>query len=185
VQISKSNKLLLRTLSPEDAVWLLPYFSDPEVCRFIPWEPRDIEGVNVFLTKVSLQGLPAKDGDDLVVGIEHPEFGVIGQLNMFFRSKTNGMVEVGYVINPEYSGRGFVTEALGLFIEWIFTSLPIRRITAQVDQRNISSSSVLGRLGFRLEATEIEREWFKGEYCTMQTYALLKSEWRGAGLVNS
>jgi RimJ/RimL family protein N-acetyltransferase len=44
---------------------------------------------------------------------------------------------------------------------------------------------VLGRLGFRLEATEIEREWFKGEYCTMQTYALLKSEWRGAGLVNS
>ncbi|SCX13095.1 GNAT family N-acetyltransferase [Candidatus Aquiluna sp. UB-MaderosW2red] len=185
MQIAQSNQLRLRTLRTSDAENMLPYFSDPEVCRFIPWEPRGIEGVNTFLTEVSDQHVPKKDGDDLVLGIEHLNHGVIGQLKMFYRSQLNGMVEVGYVINPVFSGRGFVTQALGLFIDWIFQFLPARRITAQVDQRNLPSSKVLRRLGFRLEATEIDREWFKGEYCTMETYALLKSEWRGAELVNS
>jgi RimJ/RimL family protein N-acetyltransferase len=33
------------------------------------------------------------------------------------------------------------------------------------------------RLGFRCEARLVEADWFKGEWTTLRTYAILRREW--------
>jgi RimJ/RimL family protein N-acetyltransferase len=36
---------------------------------------------------------------------------------------------------------------------------------------------LLERLGFRCEARLVEADFFKGDWCTMRTYAVLRREW--------
>ena len=167
----------LRELSMVDAPRMLPYFSSPEVCRYIPWEPRGEEGVSEFIrTKCSVRR-PENDGEFLVLGIHHFEQGLVGQMNITIKSSVTGWAEFGYVLNPEFTGRGFATLGSRLIVALAFGQLGVRRLTAYIDERNTASISVVQRLGMRLEAREVDVEELKGELVTMLRFAALSREW--------
>ena len=54
----------------------------------------------------------------------------------------------------------------------------MHRVYAESDDRNVPVHRLLERLGFRCEARLVEADWFKGEWTTLRTYAMLRSEWR-------
>ncbi|GLW99685.1 GNAT family N-acetyltransferase [Microtetraspora sp. NBRC 16547] len=54
----------------------------------------------------------------------------------------------GYSLHPDYRGRGFVTRALELLVEWAFTHTSLRRIIAGTAPDNTASHRVLERAGF-------------------------------------
>jgi RimJ/RimL family protein N-acetyltransferase len=103
---------------------------------------------------------------------------VIGQLNSAMVDAPNQTADVGYITNPDYRGQGFVNEALEALIEFLFTQEKVHRIIADIDIRNVDSIRVVERLGFRREATFVENDYLKGEWCSMHLYALLSREWR-------
>ena len=53
----------------------------------------------------------------------------------------------------------------------------MHRVFAQVDDRNVAVQRLLDRLGFRREGRLVEADWFKGEWATLCSYALLDHEW--------
>lgn len=171
--------LVLRELTKADAEMMVPYFSNPEVCRYIPWEPRGLDGVLRFIADRVTIVSPSQDGQHVIVGIELKGVGIIGQLNFTLTDAKELTGEFGYVINPAYSGRGFATMAVSAFISILFGQLGMRRITAWIDERNTPSIALVERLGLRRESREVEVEYFKGEYVTMLRYALLAREWQG------
>ncbi len=174
-----AGDLVLRELTKADAEQMVPYFSNPEVCRYIPWEPRDVEGVLKFIEDRVTTVCPSQDGQHVIVGIELTGVGIIGQLNFTLTNTRELTGEFGYVINPAYSGQGFATNAVSAFISILFGQLGMRRITAWIDERNSPSIALVERLGLRRESREVEVEYFKGEYVTMLRYALLAREWQG------
>ena len=60
----------------------------------------------------------------------------------------NGMVEIGYGIEPEYEGRGFTTEAVIAMTKWAFAQPGVLRIEAETEPDNIASQRVLQKSGF-------------------------------------
>jgi len=86
--------------------------------------------------------------------------------------------EVGVTFAPATQGGGLATEALGAVVSRLFEEHDIRRVYAQADDRNIPVHRLLERLGFRCEARLVEADFFKGEWCTMRTYAVLRREWQ-------
>ncbi len=54
----------------------------------------------------------------------------------------------GYSLHPDFRGRGFVTRALELLVEWAFTHTSLRRIVAGTAPENTASHRVLERAGF-------------------------------------
>ncbi|WP_067185825.1 GNAT family N-acetyltransferase [Microtetraspora niveoalba] len=58
----------------------------------------------------------------------------------------------GYSLRPEFRGRGFVTRAVELLVEWAFTHTSLRRIVAGTAPDNTASQRVLERAGFVREA---------------------------------
>ena len=173
----KTKRQTLRPLYLEDAASLLPYFSDSETCRYIPWEPRDLSGVEAFLDKWTNGRLPQNEEESLILGIDLPGTGVIGQLNMTLKSTQHKHAEFGYVLNPAFRGEGYASEAVHGFVSYLFESLNLHRLSAYVDERNKSSIKLLQNLGFRLEGRFVENEYFKGEWVTMLTFAMLASDW--------
>ena len=72
---------------------------------------------------------------------------VVGDL-CFKGIDENGTVEIGYGMNAEYEGRGFMTEAVKAVVGWASAQKGVRRIEAEVEEDNAASKRVLEKAGF-------------------------------------
>ncbi len=71
-----------------------------------------------------------------------------------------GVTEVGYGLNPAYTGCGYMTEALGAFLRF-GKSLGIRSVRADTLRDNVKSQNVLKRCGFSFLSAEEDRLWWE------------------------
>ncbi len=106
---------------------------------------------------------------------------LVGELVLFLRSREHRRGEVGYVLHPDFWGRGLATEGANALLEIAFDTLDLHRVIARLDARNAASAAVLERLGMRREAVLVEHTWFKGEWSTEADYAILQDEWVSRG----
>jgi RimJ/RimL family protein N-acetyltransferase len=95
-----------------------------------------------------------------------------------WRSAEHRGGEIGYVLNPTYSGHGYATEAAHRLLHLAFDDLGLHRVTARVDAENQSSARLAVRLGMRQEAHLVQNEWFKGHWSDGLDFAILEDEWR-------
>ena len=178
LQRMESERLVLRPLTFEDLDELLPFHSDPEVVRFIPWPVRDRDQVIEWLHKAVEFTDLANEGDYLALAIVSKDSDqVIGQVNAMYRSTLNQTAEIGYVINPQFGSQGFASEAAIALVDALFDSGKFRRVIARLDARNDASVRLLERINFRREAHHLEDDFFKEEWTSTYIYAVLKSEW--------
>ncbi len=59
----------------------------------------------------------------------------------------NGEVEVGFGIQPEYQGKGYITEALKEIIKWAFEQPQVSSVIAETEKTNTPSYRVLEKAG--------------------------------------
>jgi len=79
--------------------------------------------------------------------MELPDGTYIGDL-CFKGITSDGMVEIGYGMSPNFEGKGYMTEAVTAMIQWANTQEGVRRIEAETDPENIASQRVLEKAGF-------------------------------------
>ena len=72
---------------------------------------------------------------------------IIGSIDYKYVPK-DGVTEVGYGMNPAYTGHGYMTEALTAFLEF-GKRLGIQKVLADTKPDNLKSQNVLRRCGFR------------------------------------
>nr|WP_189182596.1 GNAT family N-acetyltransferase [Microbispora rosea] len=74
-----------------------------------------------------------------------------GEIQLTGVAPTLGQAMLGYSLHPDFRGRGLVTRAVNLLVEWAFTHTPLRRIIAGTAPGNTASHRVLERAGFTRE----------------------------------
>ena len=86
--------------------------------------------------------------------------------------------ELGWVLDPEYTGRGYATEAIRAVIGVCFGQLGLRRVHAGCFADNEPSWRLMERLGMRREEfsrkTALHRS---GEWLDGLNYGILAEEW--------
>jgi RimJ/RimL family protein N-acetyltransferase len=176
-----TQRLRLRPLSMTDVDALLIYRSDPEVCRYLPFEPMTRgQLVGRLQTDLSRSEITT-EGQALTLGAELSATGrLIGDVVLFFRSREHAGGELGYVFDPAFGAQGYATEAASAVLALAFEQLGLHRIIARLDARNQASAKLAARLGFRQEAHLVSNELFKGEWSDELVYALLADEWPGS-----
>jgi RimJ/RimL family protein N-acetyltransferase len=174
----RTPRLLLRPVTADDVDALLAYRGRADVCRYLPFEPMDrgevVESIATRWTTTALTDA----GQALMLGVELAATGeLIGDLVLFFRSREHRGGELGYVLDPDFAGRGYATEAAAALLDLAFGGLGLHRVVARLDERNDASARMARRLGMRQEARLVESEFFKGEWATELDFALLAAEW--------
>jgi RimJ/RimL family protein N-acetyltransferase len=91
--------------------------------------------------------------------------------------REKGRAEIGYGVGRTHWGKGYTTEAAGAVIDWAFASLPIERLAATADVRNIGSWRVMEKLGMQREAILRSHEVVRGERRDTVVYSILRPEW--------
>ena len=71
---------------------------------------------------------------------------VIGSIDYKYVPE-DGVTEVGYGMNPAYTGRGYMSEALVAFLDF-GKSLGIKTVLAETYKDNVKSQNVVKRCGF-------------------------------------
>jgi ribosomal-protein-alanine N-acetyltransferase len=116
--------------------------------------------------------IPPAEGEDFVIEYQGR---VIGKAGLY------RFPAVGYILHPDYWGRGFAGEALGAVIGRAFAVHGLSQLKADVDPRNEASLRLLKRLGFTETGRE-QRTWLIGGLWYDSIYlGLDRRDWNPTG----
>jgi RimJ/RimL family protein N-acetyltransferase len=172
-------RLVLRPMTEADLDDIHDYHSRADVCRYLPFEPRSRDEVAEKIAKYSKALVLNGDGDFWQLAIERASDPghVIGDVFFTIKSVANATCEVGWILHPDHTGSGYMTEAAQAVLKIAFDELGMHRAIADLDPRNHASAALCERLGMRREADFLEDLWFKGEWGDTAIYAILEREW--------
>jgi ribosomal-protein-serine acetyltransferase len=171
------DEISLHLAQPELA---LPVFRaiDENRAHLRPWLPwvdgtRTVEDTKTFIKESMLHN---KDGSRLTTFIYYGEE-LAGSLGVVNFNKDHRKCEIGYWLREDLQGRGILTKALSVFIEYLFKSKGMNRIEVQVLSGNDRSKGVPLRLGFKQEGALRQSVRMYGSFHDVELFSLLKEEW--------
>jgi [ribosomal protein S5]-alanine N-acetyltransferase len=86
-------------------------------------------------------------------------------------------LEIGYdVFDPHHRRQGIMTEALSLFVDYLFQSMHLHRVQLIIAEGNIASERVAQKCGFTYEGTARQAMFARGRHSDMKIYSLLRPE---------
>jgi len=175
-----TERLRLRPYGPGDFDDLFAMHSREDVVRYLYWDVRDREQVAAMLERRQARTSIEREGDGLILAIELPETGrVIGDVLLQWTSEEHRQGEIGFVLHPEFQGRGYALEATVEMLRLGFGALDLHRIVGRCEAGNTVSARLMERLGMRREAHFRENEFVKGKWDDELVFAMLKREWAG------
>ncbi len=172
----ETERLILRKMQKSDSEDMFAYARLPEVTRYLLWKEHE----NEFYTREYLSFIEKHDkiGKFYDWAIVDRESGrMIGTCGFAHLNFPNNSGEIGYVLNPEFWGRGIAHEACSAVIKFGFCELSLNRIEAKAFEQNKRSRRVMEKLGMTFEGVARSSMLIKGEYRDIATYAILKSEY--------
>lgn len=174
----ETKRLVLRVGGEEDAAGLLDYITRNRQYH-ARWEPRVAE---TFFTLEVQRRVILRRIEDFACGdaacfllFDRAAPGrVIGRCN--FSEIVRGPFQacyLGYGIDREYEGKGFMAEALRRALDWVFTELRLHRVMANHRPDNERSAQLLQRLGFTREGYAKDYLYIDGHWTDHVLTALI------------
>ncbi|WP_444951778.1 GNAT family N-acetyltransferase [Micromonospora ureilytica] len=174
----RTARLALRPVTIDDLDHVYAFQRRPDVVRWmLGAEPRTREQSRASVLAMAGEDAWRAEGDCLTVAAV-TDAGVIGIVELVWRSQLDRTAELGFVFHPDHGGRGLATEAATALLAWGFDEFGLHRVYGRCHCRNGASARLMGRLGMRQEARHVESYRFKGEWADQLVFAILAQEWR-------
>ena len=176
----KTERLSLRAMHPIDAEDMYDYAKREDVTRYLTWNPHKSVGyTKEYLRYVHSRYALGDFYDWAIIDLESRR--MIGTCGFTSIDTANNSAEIGYVLNPEFHGRGLGSEAVARILDFGFGELELHRIEARFMQENIRSRRLMERVGMTFEGFRREAVLVKGEYRTVGICSILCKEWAEKG----
>jgi [ribosomal protein S5]-alanine N-acetyltransferase len=168
-------RLTLRKVTPNDAGDLLYLRSHKDVMKYLDRPPlMDMEAAAAYIRKME-DDYGQHNGINWMITLTGNDK-VIGTIGFWRFDKPNHRAEIGYMLLPEYWGKGLATEAMRGALTYAFEGLHCHSIEANVNPENEASKKLLQKLGFVQEAYFRENYFFDGKFLDSAIFSLLKNK---------
>jgi RimJ/RimL family protein N-acetyltransferase len=169
------RRITLREITEDDAADIHAYASHPLVAsRVLDDAPSDVRTFREII-KTWLAGDPRHQRMHYRLGVVVDDR-LIGMAVLAVVSAEHRRGEIGYVIHPDWWGRGIATEAAELLLELGFQKLGLHRIEATTRPDNTASWHVLEKIGMRREGLIRDHMFLRGAWVDSLTYAILETD---------
>ncbi len=157
--ILKTNRLIFRPMHTLDFEAVHAYASDIENSQYMIYLPNKTEEeTKAFLTLVTTQW--QKECPSLYEFAIILNGKLIGGVSVSMNDqRTEG--ELGWILNKEYWGKGYATEAAMAIKDFAINELKATVLVAHCDYRNAASCRVIEKIGFTLVSDHGERQYVK------------------------
>jgi ribosomal-protein-alanine N-acetyltransferase len=169
-----TSRLWLRSILPGDQPDIFKGLSDAEVVRYYGISYRSLEATQEQMKWYDqLEKNNAGKWWAICLAGSTQLMGTVG----IYHIKTlHRKCEIGFWLQKEFWGKGYIHEAAGAVIQFSFGPLKLHRIEATVETENKASIKTLSKLGFRLEGTQRECEWKYNRWIDLHQFALLNED---------
>ena len=139
----ETERLILRTITVEDAEAVYKWASDPDVNKFMIYPLHK----NIEVTKDWLASRDIDGEDEFDLGFVLKDTGeLIGQGGLFYKEEEDAWI-IGYNLRKDYWGQGLVPEAIQAIIDYVDKEKGIRAIVGEFAKDNMKSQRVMEKLG--------------------------------------
>lgn len=177
----RGNRVALRPLQPSDAATMLALYRR-NAAFLQPWDPTRPAGFySLTYQQEMIRAALADETNDrgYTHGIVLQESGeLIGRLRL--SNVVRGAFQnayLGYWLDEEHNGHGYMTEAVGLALSDAFGSLRLHRVQAATLLHNTGSMRVLLKNGFRREGIAERYLLIDGRWQDHALFAITSEEW--------
>jgi ribosomal-protein-alanine N-acetyltransferase len=173
----ETQRLHLRRITALDADVILVLRSNPETMKYVPRPlAKSREDALAHLALIDAK-IDNNEGINWAITLKGTEemIGIIGHYKI---QPENHRAELGYMLLPEFHGKGIVTEAIKATLIYGFEVMQLHSIEAIIDPENGASENVLQKNGFVKEAHILENEYYNGEFLDTVIYSLLKRNFK-------
>lgn len=173
----ETERLRLRPMRVCDAEDMHDYARRQEVTRYLLWEPhRTLDYTRSYLEYLAGRYRTGTCYEWAV--ISKTEDKMIGTCGFASVDCNHNSAELGYVLHPDYHGRGLMPEAARRVMRFGFQVMGLHRIEARYMVGNDPSLAVMKKLGMHFEGIKRESMLIKGSYRDIGTCAILVNEFR-------
>ena len=166
IQLSlKTDRFRLEPLAQSDLELCIQLYCNPQVMRFIraPKSPMDVEREMPFICRRAGNGAigvwsisSISDNEKIGTCVLVPlpiENNDIEWSKFREQEMPSGPIQVGYMLKPNYWGKGIATEVCKKLIQFGFEATHVKEIVAVIDADNDASKNVLIKSGLNFEGT--------------------------------
>jgi [ribosomal protein S5]-alanine N-acetyltransferase len=168
----ETERLYLRRIVNEDVNEIFKLRSDQETMKYVPrpiakTKDEALEHIELIESKIA-----NNEGINWAITLKgKPKLiGIIGHYKI---SPENFRAEIGYMLLPEYQGKGIMTEAIKVVVHYGFYTLKLHSIEAIIDPENLASEKVLQKNNFVKEAHLKENEYYDGRFLDTVIYSII------------
>jgi RimJ/RimL family protein N-acetyltransferase len=173
------NDLVIAPLAADDIAAFVAYRRDPDVARYQSWSPEfDDADAGRLLEAQAGRDFP-EAGEWMQFALRSPSGELLGDLAVYVFDDQPDTYELGVTVSPGAQGRGVARSGLVAAIDHLVAVRGAHRVILTLDERNEPMRRVCAGIGLRHEGTAREADWFKGEWTSVETWAVLGAEWRG------
>lgn len=173
--ILETERLILRRLTTDDAHAVFKLRSSPETMKYVP-RPLAVT-IDDALGHIATidEKVNNNTGINWAITLKgNPEMiGIIGNFRIEFE---NYRAEIGYMLLPEFNGKGIASEAIAAAVKYGFEGMKLHSIEAIIDPENFASGRVLEKNGFVKEAHLKENELHNGKFLDTVIYSILNPD---------
>jgi ribosomal-protein-alanine N-acetyltransferase len=172
----RTERLLLRRMTVNDADELFFFRSNPEVMQFIAREPtKTVEEARDFIGRID-KNIDTNVAILWAIAFNEEPSKMIGTINLWQIQKDNYRAELGYLLHPAHWKKGLMKESIRKIIEYAFNGLGLHSLEAKVDPNNRSSIILLEKTGFVKEGYFREDYFFRDKFLDTAVYSLLNKQ---------
>jgi ribosomal-protein-serine acetyltransferase len=176
-QFHIGDDLILRMFRDSDAeaVFVVVKRNYDHLKPFMHWATPgySIQSAREFIEK-SIESTVARTGLGFGIFEKHRFIGSIGFVKFDWNARKT---EIGYWIDQDEEGRGIISAACRVLIEYAFVELHLNRVEIRCAASNLRSAAIPERLGFRNEGVLRRSEFRDGRLQDFKIFGLLADEW--------
>lgn len=171
----RTKRLSLRPMHPIDAEDMFSYAQREDVTRFLLWSPHpSVSYTRDYLRYIQSRYALGDFYDWAIIELESRR--MIGTCGFTHINTDNNSGEIGYVLNPDFWGRGYAVEAARCVMEFGYRELDLHRIEARFMKGNEQSLRVMEKLGMEFEGYHVDEIFVKGSYRTVGICAAVRRD---------
>ncbi|HQE33471.1 MAG TPA: GNAT family N-acetyltransferase [Flavobacterium alvei] len=170
----ETERLLLRRVVNKDVEQIFALRSDKEVMKYIP-RPlvKTKDDALAHITMID-EKIDTNEGINWAITLKNNDK-LIGIIGLYRIQPEHFRAEIGYMLLPEYHGKGIVSEAINEVVNYGFDAIKLHSIEAIIDPKNFASEKVLQKNGFVKEAHLKENEYYEGRFLDTVIYSIINN----------
>lgn len=156
-------------------------FKSIDSCRshlreWLPWvdSTKTSDDTKSFIEMTKKQ-FASNNGFQAGIWYEGEFAGIIGYHGINWQNRS---ISIGYWLNERYVGKGIMTKACKVFIDYAFKDFKLNRVEIRCVENNYKSRAIPERFNFTKEGLIRDSEWLYDHYVNHIIYGMLATEWK-------